>query len=128
MDNTPKKTNFLYYAPAIGWGILIAYFSLVPSKKLPNLLLDIKDVFLHFGIYAVLGLLFVAGNMQFKRQFVHTHFLFAVFIGAFLFGFAIEMIQGGYIEGRHFEWADLFFNTLGTLIIFPFTYFYANKA
>ena len=117
MVNSPYKHIF-YYTPAIGWGILICYFSLIPSFELPGLLLNTKDVILHFSIYLILALLFVLANNRFTIKPVENNFIYSVLLGILVMGSTIEVIQGNYVEGRQFEWSDILFNTLGSLFAF----------
>lgn len=114
MDN-PKKHTILYYTPAIGWGILICYFSLMPGNELPGLLRQATDILLHFGIYLVLTLLFVFGKSRYKMKSVPNKWLLWLCLGISLMGISIEFIQEQYIQGRHFEWSDILFNTLGSV-------------
>ena len=41
----------------------------------------------------------------------------AIVIFCFLLGLIIEVIQEKFVAGRHFEWGDVLFNSLGTLLI-----------
>lgn len=108
-----KHTSIYYYTPAICWGILICYFSLMPGPDLPSLLVSIKDFILHFGIYLGLGLLLWLGANQFTTQPVPYTTVALLFFTAFFMGLAIEFIQENYIEGRLFEWSDVMFNSMG---------------
>jgi VanZ family protein len=82
-------------------------------------LLDAKDVLLHFLIYFFFTLLLFFGANKFSSRFLLGYKMAVIVLVSVALGLAIELIQEIFIEGRHFEWADLFFNTLGTLIILP---------
>jgi len=114
-----SRKNIFYYTPAIGWGILICYFSLMASNEVPGFLLDAKDVLLHFLIYFFFALLLFFGANKFSSRFLLGYKMAVIVLVSIALGLAIELIQEFFIEGRHFEWADLFFNTLGTLVILP---------
>ena len=116
MVNKPEY-KILYYTPAIGWGILICYFSLMPGNELPGFLLNATDVLLHFIIYLLLATLFVAGKNRFSLKAVSGRFMFWIIAGIFVMGVGIEIVQEKYIDGRHFEWGDILFNTLGSSAI-----------
>ena len=113
-----QKPTILYYTPAIGWGILIAYFSLVPSQELPGFLISAKDVLLHFSVYLGLSLLIMLGANRFTKQPVSRGVLFFILIWVFLMGTTIEFLQENFAEGRHFEWGDILFNMLGAAAVF----------
>lgn len=112
-----QNHNLLYYTPAIGWGILICYFSLMPGKELPGFLLNATDVVLHFLIYLLLTLLFLLGKNRFSLKATTNRFLLFAIAGIFVMGIFIEVLQENYVEGRHFEWGDILFNTLGSLAV-----------
>jgi VanZ family protein len=116
----PKnKIQSFAFAPAIGWGILIIYFSLLPSNELPGFLISTQDVLLHFSVYTGLGVLMVFGANRYTSKKVARPFLLFSVVISFIIGLAIEFIQGSFVDGRHFEWADILFNTLGSLVVFP---------
>lgn len=120
----PKQTaKLVAFTPAIGWGILIIYFSLLPSNDLPRFLVTTKDVLLHFSIYMGFGFLMVFGANIFTLKKVATSFLIVTLLISFFLGLGIEFIQGNFIPGRHFEWSDVLFNTLGSLLVFPLNWF-----
>lgn len=110
-----KSLPFIYYAPAICWGILIIYFSLLPGDSVPNFLKSIWDFILHFGIYFLLTLLFILGSTQFQfKKSSITIFIIAVFITS-LMGGCLELVQQYVIENRHGDWFDFFANNSGAL-------------
>ncbi len=118
-----QKVKLTAFAPALGWGILIIYFSLMSSDELPGFLISAQDVLLHFLIYMGFGFLMVFGANVFTLKKVATPFLFFTIAFSFIMGLAIEFIQGSFIEGRQFEWSDVLFNTLGSLLVFPLNWF-----
>jgi hypothetical protein len=114
-----RRKNIFYYTPAIGWGILICYFSLMPSNEVPGFLLDAKDILLHFLIYFFFTLLLFFGANKFSSRFLLGYRMAIIVLTSIVLGVAIELIQENFIDGRHFEWGDILFNTLGTLVILP---------
>jgi len=115
MDKKAKHT-FLFYTPAICWGILICYFSLLPSFKIPNTLASIQDFILHFLIYGALGMLAYFGSNKFTRAKISSRTLGQIVLACFLLGFIIELLQEYFAQGRHFELSDIAFNSLGILL------------
>jgi len=115
MPNNTKRIVFL--APALGWGILICYFSLIPGEEVPGVLKSIRDIVLHFTIYAGLSILCFFGLNRFSRSSLPLRKVYAIVIFCFLLGLIIEVIQEKFVAGRHFEWGDVLFNSLGTLLI-----------
>lgn len=115
-----KKTipAILYYTPAIGWGILICYFSLMPSAELPNVLVSVRDFILHFSIYAVLACLAYFGQNKFSFQKLPSKNLGIVIAACVLLGLCLEVLQELFAKGRHFEVSDILFNSLGTMLVF----------
>lgn len=73
----------------------------VPELESPPIRMDLLY---HIGAYSVLGFFWVFFRISWKLWFV----LF------FIQGLIIEVIQPSF--GRHFEWIDLVFNSLGLLI------------
>lgn len=114
-----RRKNIFYYTPAIGWGILICYFSLMPSNEVPGFLLDAKDILLHFLIYFFFTLLLFFGANKFSSKFLLGYSMTIIVLTSIVLGVSIELIQENFIAGRHFEWGDILFNILGTLVILP---------
>ncbi len=113
-----QKPTILYYTPAIGWGILIAYFSLIPSQELPGFLISAKDILLHFSVYLGLSILIMLGSNRFTKNPVSKGILIFIVIWVFFMGTTIEFLQETFAEGRHFEWGDILFNMLGAAAVF----------
>jgi VanZ family protein len=118
-----KPVRIVAFAPALGWGILILYFSLLPGDELPGFLIHARDVVLHFLIYMIFGFFLIFGANGYTKKKVATQFLFLSVVISFVLGLVIEVIQGYFIAGRNFEWADILFNTLGSFLVFPLNAF-----
>ncbi len=107
------KHNIIYYAPAIGWGILIIYFSLLPADKVPSLLKNMWDFSLHSAIYFLLAALVFLAYARYKKVvFNFTIVLYALLLVAVLGG-TLELIQENYISHRRGEWFDFLANITG---------------
>lgn len=116
----PKKETSLivFLTPAIGWGILICYFSLMPSQEVPSMLKSMQDFVLHFSIYGVLSLLSFFGLTKFSFTSISSYNALLVCLTGIVLGFIIELIQENFIPGRQFEWSDVIFNSLGAMLVF----------
>ena len=115
----PKKeiNRILFFTPAIGWGVLICYFSLMPSIEVPSMLKSISDFVLHFSIYGALSLLIFLGFTRFTFYSIALKKVNLVMVFCILLGLAIELIQEKFIPGRQFEWSDVLFNSLGSMLV-----------
>ena len=110
------KHNIVYYTPAIGWGILIMYFSLLPAGNVPSILKNMWDFSLHAGIYFLLAALIFLGYARYKKKAFHLGLALLAALLAAVMGGAMELIQEHYIPNRHSEWLDFFANILGAII------------
>jgi len=122
-----KKQNIIYYTPAIGWGILIIYFSLLPSQKVPSLLKNIWDFSLHTGIYFLLAALIFLGYTQFKKTAFNLSTAFFTILLVAVLGGALELIQEYYITNRSGEWLDFVANNFGAVIASGAWFFLVKK-
>ena len=122
-----KAKDILFFTPAIVWGISILFFSLMPGKELPNFLLSAEDALLHFGIYLGQSVLLLFAFNHYTLQSIKNGKVFFILAITFLLGAFIEFVQENFVAGRHFEWSDIFFNTLGAAVIILINYFLKKK-
>jgi len=115
----PKKNTsiLVLLTPAIGWGILICYFSLMPSKEVPSMLKSVQDFVLHFSIYGALSVLSFFGLTRYSFFRLPLNTALLVSVCCITLGFLIELVQERFIPGRQFEWSDVLFNSLGSAIV-----------
>jgi len=112
-----SRLQLLYFTPAIGWGILILYFSTLPRTEVPGLLNKFSDKLIHASIYFVATFLIYFGFLRFKRAgFVLRRPLFLSFFICVVFGGFIELVQMYFVPGRSGEWLDIAANVSGSLI------------
>jgi VanZ family protein len=112
-----QNTKLYYYTPAVTWGVLILYFSLLPHHQVPESLLSIDDLLMHAGIYGLFSFFAVWGRYcQQGQQNPHSRFLVLLLLFTSLGGGAIELIQENLIVGRRGEWADAIANTTGAFL------------
>jgi VanZ family protein len=110
------KSTYLYYTPAIVWGILIFYFSLMPGGEVPDLLKSIQGFFIHMAIYFLLALLIICGASQFTLSKVGTSIFTFTLLIILVMGGILEPIQELYIPNRVGELEDVIANMLGGVI------------
>lgn len=114
----PKIT---YYTPAIGWGIFMTTYSLLPQEALPKDLLSLNDKLLHMSIYFFTATLIYLGQLRynFSNRFVKKQ-LWYVFVLCLCYGGVIEILQHCLVKNRHGEWLDFLANGVGALIALLF--------
>ena len=113
-----KKSSYIFFfTPAIGWGILICYFSLLPSAEIPNSLISVQDFILHFLIYSALGMLLYFGANRYTMQKLPAKGLQKILAICVSLGLSLEILQELFAAGRHFELSDILFNTLGAMVV-----------
>lgn len=117
------NNNILFFTPAIGWGILICYFSLLPQQEVPSFLLSMRDFVLHFAIYFALSYLSLFGVNRMSWSKISKSQLTNIIIICSGLGILLEVVQETLVPGRHFQWSDILFNTIGVLLVLPFNRF-----
>lgn len=110
-----NKHNIIYYTPAIGWGILILYFSLLPREEVPQVMIIIEDFLIHFGIYFLLALLISLGSIRFKLIRPATKTLIWAFVISSVLGGFLELAQEFLVVNRTGTLDDFLANNLGAL-------------
>lgn len=121
------KTSTYFYTPALVWGILILYFSLMPGNEVPTVLIELQDTVIHFCIYTVLGILFLLAKSGFRAIPVSDVYQWVTFISCSFFGLAIELLQENFVSGRTFEWSDVFANAAGCLMVWVVNFYLKKK-
>lgn len=108
----------LYFLPALIWGCILSYFTLLPADSIPEQLKGFNDKILHILIYCGSALLLTLGFTKFrwsaKLRLVHQGLILAICIS---YGGAIELVQHWLVPGRHGEWGDFWANSLGALLV-----------
>lgn len=117
MLNRPLRNTILYNTPATVWGILILYFSLLPSQSIPPSLIEVSDLFLHVAIYAAFTSFYFGGNYFLNnRVFLNPSKRNLILAIVILISALIEVVQEQWIPGRSGEWLDLLANFSGALL------------
>lgn len=83
--------------------IVVVTLTVIPGASVPTDV-SLNDKLLHFVAYFGLGVLGGTGWADRRHMLI---------IAMPLFGLALEVIQGGFIEGRSFDWYDGLANALG---------------
>lgn len=110
-----KKLPILYYTPVFSWGVFVLVMSLLPSRDLPNALIEVSDQLLHASIYVAWTMLACWGYVQVNNGMKRSAYL-TVLVCALVFGLGVEFAQKYLTDYRHFEWADMLANTTGSLL------------
>lgn len=104
--------------PALTWGAILAYFTLLPSDSIPEQLKGFNDKILHILIYCGTALLLTLGFTRFRwsvgLSLAEQILILSICV---LFGGAIELAQHWLVPGRHGEWGDFWANSLGALLV-----------
>lgn len=119
MPNTSsnKIFKYIYFAPALSWGIFISVVTLLPSDNIPKMVKDANDKILHGGIYFFFLFLFYPGFSRFQlRAYISNSSLSIVFLGCVTHGGLIEVFQHYFIRGRTGDWEDFLANNIGALL------------
>lgn len=125
--------NFLrsYYVVSLSWLLVLTVLSVLPNGYFPRMPVTNFDKMVHITLYFILitSLLWSASAQTLTVKKV---IVFSVLV--ILYGFTIEIIQETFCINRHFEWWDVFSNSLGTIIgsifvqkiLINFNFFKAN--
>ncbi|MFK8039146.1 MAG: VanZ family protein [Crocinitomicaceae bacterium] len=91
--------------------------SLLPGNRIPDIKFDWfkPDTLVHFIMYAVLSFLMFISFYHQKNELFTKQVLYII-VSCIIIGTVIEILQGTIIVKRYFSWADILFNTIGTLI------------
>lgn len=109
--------GLFYFLPAVVWGFVVLYFSLLPGPQVPKLFLHLDDKLVHGGIYFVSTALIFLGFIRYKFSNEIPRGSIAINIAVCLvFGAAIELLQHYWVSNRSGDWGDLVANGLGTVI------------
>ena len=118
-----KKIQFI---PGIAWFFVVLVLVCLPGKDVPSIdwLSKISfDKFVHTGIFAVMGLLFMLpiALSSFDRK-MKFHYFIRIAISVSIWGLMTEFIQRFWIPGRSFDLLDWAGDSLGALVAFIFCY------
>lgn len=92
-------------------GITILMLMPIPDSDLD---VPFSDKLAHFGVYALLSLLWLLVAIK-RRGMNITTFLWVFFV-LFAYGMVIEVIQGNFIDSRSFDVWDIVANSVGIVL------------
>lgn len=101
----------VYRLPVIAWAVLLFFLSSIPSASLPKLALEAKDLILHFGAYAVFGVLLSHAVIQRLDRLSSGSGLLVIIIGT-LYGISDELHQI-FVPGRQCAFSDFLADCAG---------------
>ena len=105
MPNIPRA---IWLTAGALWCAVVTYFSLLAPSQLPDIFLNIKDLFLHFGAYSVAAFLLTMGSRSPRGPWKPALVSFALGVG-------LEILQPIVAVGRTFSYADMAANTVGLI-------------
>lgn len=112
-----RNRKFLSYTPALCWGFLIAYLTLLPKDQIPRELADLNDKLIHAGIFFFNAFLIILGSLRYNlKNVLSIRRIGSIWIVTVLFGGLIEVLQYEFTRGRHGDWLDFIANTVGAAI------------
>ncbi len=111
------KSRLKRYAPALLWGFLISYFTLIPRDRIPRDLFDLNDKLIHVGVFFLAAVLIIIGSLRYnsKNQLTRGR-LGAIWLTCVLFGGLIEILQNEFVSGRTGDWLDFLANCIGATV------------
>ena len=92
------------------WIVIVTTLSLMPDDGVEIDLFPHQDKLVHFIFYFVLTIL-IRTNLKSNQNIFHI----AAIVIAILYGVVMELIQEGFISGRHFDYFDIIANIIGSL-------------
>jgi VanZ family protein len=113
--------NIKKLVPAIVWAFFILILCLLPGKDLPQTTIWQFDKMVHFSFYY---LLFFLLNRGLTRSNINIQA--ALLVICFLYGLAIEYMQGAWLKDRYFDIFDAIANGVGALVCMMLTHFYSK--
>lgn len=114
---TDKTKNILFKTPALVWGFLLFYFTLLPSEELPKDLADLNDKMLHALIFFIWTSLIIVGLLRYPiKKTLSPRLLKSLCFIVITAGGLIEVLQYTLVPGRSGDWWDFLANSVGTVI------------
>ena len=113
------KGGWKYYIPALIWGIIIIFLSLMPSSSLNSKSmfdLDIPNVDKIVHLIFYFGMSFAILWGIYRNGYYRRKYFFITIIACSLMGIVIEVLQQMEIINRHFDMLDIIANIIGTLL------------
>ncbi|GGH77545.1 VanZ family protein [Phaeocystidibacter marisrubri] len=121
-----KKSPILYYTPVISWGVFVLVMSLLPSRDLPDALIEVSDLFIHACIYVAWTMLACWGYVQVHQRMKQSAYM-VILCCALVFGLGVEFAQKYLTDYRHFEWADILANSTGSIVGLGITFILSRR-
>jgi len=126
---SPKlKAKFLSYTPALFWGFLISYLTLIPQERIPRELAQMNDKLIHSGVYFFTALLIICASLRYNfKNVLRRARLITIWLFCVLFGGVIELLQGSMVPGRHGDWLDFLANSIGAMLAVLLWFIYQSR-
>lgn len=118
----------IFYTPALLWGFLISYLTLIPRNRIPDGLTDINDKLIHGSIFFGTAVLIICASLRYDFQNVLSKGrMFAIWLFCVGFGGVIEVLQSELVPGRQGDWYDFTANSIGALIAVLLWFVYQSR-
>lgn len=107
--------TFSYKIATLVWLAVIMVLSITPGNYLPPLHVELiaPDTIAHIGFYMILQVLACRWLTETKSK-THISDVWMIALSGVLYGYLIEILQGNFISGRYFDYADVLANAIGT--------------
>lgn len=116
-DKSFARLRPVAFLPALIWGVFITIMCVIPGNKIPGVLLEVRDLYLHGAIYFLSAVLLYAGvvNWNFKTP---LPWMWVLVLLAFCmaYGGILELVQAYLVTNRKGDWADFWANSAGALV------------
>jgi VanZ family protein len=118
--------KYLLFVIALFWTVIVAYFCLVESNKLPTIQIANLDKYVHTFFHFVFTLVwFLFLRKQLQHEDVIKPLLYS-FVLSLLFGTGIEIMQQCCTATRAGDFLDFIANAIGAILAL-FTVLLCNK-
>lgn len=122
------RIKILSYTPALLWGFLVSYLTLLPRERIPRELANMNDKLIHGSIFFLTASLIIAGGLRYNFKLELTKLrLTGIWLFCVLFGGLIEILQNELIPGRYGDWHDFYANSIGALLAVFLWFFYQSR-
>ena len=122
-----RKVSLIKFIPGVIWFTVVLVIIWLPGKDIPHsdFLFKIDfDKFIHAGIFGLLAVLFCwpfyKTNVPLQKKLLYF-FIIAILTSAF--GYATELIQKYWAEGRSYDLMDWLADSAGVVV----AYFFCRK-
>lgn len=112
-----NKPLILAYSRTFVLVLIILYLSFANSKQFEGVPSFFGvDKLVHFILYALLSVFIFIDTKKYALMFSLSKVFWIAFVGSFVLGGVVEIMQGLFFATRSAEWGDFVFDFLGALL------------